>query len=67
MTADRERQYWANYAETGPGLRFRSAALPKSMLFSINFLRGVYLVNEGNPRRPNFYDIRAGFWYAFTH
>jgi len=67
LTADRDRQYWANYVETGPGLRFRSAALPKSMLFSVNFLRGAYLVNAGNPRRPNFFDVRAGFWYAFTH
>ena len=67
LTTDRERQYWANYAETGPGVRFRSRALPKSMLFSINVMRGAYLVNAGNPRRPNFFDIRVGFWYAFTH
>jgi hypothetical protein len=25
------------------------------------------LSNTGNPRRPNFNDLRAGFWYAFTH
>jgi Tfp pilus assembly protein PilF len=67
VTADRTHQYWANFVETGPGLRFRSAALPKSMLFSVNLLRGVYLVNAGNPRRPNFFDVRAGFWYAFSH
>jgi hypothetical protein len=36
------------------------------MLFSISFLRGAYTENEGNPRRPNYYDVRAGFWYAFT-
>ena len=66
LTADRTGQYWANYLETGPGFRLRSAAMPKSLLFSVNFLRGVYLVNEGNPRRPNFFDIRVGFWYAFT-
>ena len=65
--ADRLRQYWANYVETGPGLRFRFRNLPKSMLFSVNFVRGAYTVNEDNPRRPNFYDLRAGFWYAFTH
>jgi len=65
-TVDRLHQYWANYAESGPGVRFRFKGLPKSMLFSVNFLRGVYLVNEGNPRGPNFYDLRAGFWYAFT-
>jgi len=66
LTTDRLKQYWANYVETGPGIRFKSAVLPKGMLFSVNFLRGVYLVNEDNPRRPNFFDLRAGFWYAFT-
>ena len=66
-TTDRLRQYWANYAEFGPGLRFRFHDLPKSMLFSVNFVRGAYTVNEYNPRRPNYYDLRAGLWYAFTH
>ncbi|HLG98348.1 MAG TPA: tetratricopeptide repeat protein [Bryobacteraceae bacterium] len=66
-TADRLRQYWANYVETGPGVRFRFEGLPKSMVFSINFLRGAYTINQYNPRRPNFFDLRAGFWYAFTH
>jgi len=66
-TVDRLHQYWANYTEIGPGLRFRFSGLPKSMLFSVNFLRGAYLVNQDNPRRPNFFDLRAGFWYAFTH
>ena len=65
-TVDRLGQYWANYIETGPGVRFRLQAMPKSMLFSVNLLRGVYTVNQGNPRRPNFWDVRAGFWYAFT-
>jgi tetratricopeptide (TPR) repeat protein len=67
ITGDQKRQYWANFVEMGPGVRFRSQLLPKSMLFSVNFLRGVYLVNEGNPRRPNYFDLRAGIWYAFTH
>ena len=52
LTADRLHQYWANYAETGPGLRFRSANMPKSLMFLVNVTRGVYLVNAGNPRRP---------------
>ena len=65
-TTDRLHQYWANYAETGPGFRFRFHNLPKSMLFSVSFLRGAYTVNQDNPRRPNFFDLRAGFWYAFT-
>jgi len=49
------------------GVRFRLRNFPKGMMFSTNFLRGVYTVNEYNPRRPNFFDLRAGFWYAFTH
>ena len=65
-TADRLGQYWANYVESGPGLRFKIRQLPKGMLFSVNFMRGVYTVNQYNPRRPNFFDLRAGFWYAFT-
>jgi Flp pilus assembly protein TadD len=65
-TVDRLQEYWANFVESGPGLRFRFHAMPKSMLFSVNFVRGVYTMNEDNPRRPNFFDLRAGFWYAFT-
>jgi Flp pilus assembly protein TadD len=65
-TADRLHQYWANYAETGPGLRFRFRDLPKSLLFSVNFLRGAYTINLDNPRRPNFFDLRVGLWYAFS-
>ena len=65
-TTDRLGQYWANYVESGPGVRFRLRSLPKGMLFSVSFLRGVYTVNDFNPRRPNFFDLRAGFWYAFT-
>jgi tetratricopeptide (TPR) repeat protein len=65
-TADRLHQYWANYVETGPGLRFRFRDLPKSLLFSVNFLRGAYTVNLDNPRRPNYFDLRIGIWYAFS-
>lgn len=66
VTADRLRQYWANYVETGPGLRFRPPSAPKALTVSVNAMRGAYLVNAGNPRRPNFFDIRIGVWYAFT-
>jgi len=62
VTTDVKTLYWANYVETGPGLRFRVAPL----LFSINVLRGAYLVNTGNPRGPNFNDLRIGVWYAFS-
>jgi hypothetical protein len=36
------------------------------MWLGLNLLRGVYLVNENNPRRPNYTDVRLGVWYAFT-
>jgi hypothetical protein len=65
-TVDVKRQYWANFAETGPGFRFHPPAAPASMWVTVGAVRGVYLVNEGNPRRPNYNDFRAGVWYAFT-
>ncbi len=61
-TMDAKRQYWANTAETGPGVRWRWDALQ----FSVNFLRGAYLRNLGNPYRPNYNDLRIGIWYAFS-
>ena len=62
-TVDATGQYWANTVETGPGVRFRLNPLQ----FTVNFLRGAYLVNQCNPYRPNFNDMRIGVWYAFTH
>lgn len=66
FTVDAKGQYWANFVETGPGVRVSSALLPKSMWISANLLRGTYLINTGNPRRPNYTDVRLGVWYAFT-
>ena len=66
ITIDVNRQYWANFVETGPGFRFRLASMPKSMSVTLNAIRGAYLVNQGNPHGPNFNDFRAGVWYAFT-
>jgi Tfp pilus assembly protein PilF len=62
-TVDMLGQYWANYVETGPGVKYKF----EKVLFSINLLRGAYLINQGNPRGPNFNDLRIGVWYAFTH
>lgn len=66
LTVDAKAQYWANFAETGPGVRLSSVLLPRSMWVSLNLLRGAYLSNDYNPRRPNFTDVRVGVWYAFT-
>lgn len=66
LTADAKQQYWANFAETGPGMRVRSAVLPRGMVLSFDLLRGSHTVNAGNPRRPNYWDVRAGAWYAIT-
>lgn len=62
-TVDWKRQPWANFAETGPGVRI---PFGKSLYFQAVVVRGAYLVNRGNPRRPNFWDLRAGFWYAVS-
>jgi hypothetical protein len=66
ITQDTLREYWANYADLGPGVRLHLNGTPQSLVFSLSWLRGVYTHNEDNPRRPNFFDLRAGFWYAFT-
>jgi tetratricopeptide (TPR) repeat protein len=66
VTQDSLRQYWANFGESGPGVRWRFKGSPASLSFSVNWLRGVYTRNVGNPRGPNFWDLRMGFWYAFT-
>lgn len=61
-TVDAKGEYWANTVETGPGVRFRVSPLQ----FTVNFLRGAYLVNQSNPYRPNYNEVRIGVWYAFT-
>jgi Tfp pilus assembly protein PilF len=66
-TVDMLGQYWANYVETGPGMKFKFESHRVPLLFSVNLLRGAYLINQGNPRGPNFNDLRIGVWYAFTH
>ncbi len=66
VTADAQGQYWANYVETGPGVRFGFENWRVPVQFSVNAVRGAYLINAGNPRRPNFNDVRVGIWYAFS-
>jgi len=66
LTFDVKKQYWANFVETGPGFRFHPPRTPASLAITLAGVRGVYLRNEGNPRGPNFFDFRAGIWYAIT-
>jgi tetratricopeptide (TPR) repeat protein len=66
LTFDVKSQYWANFVETGPGFRFHPPGTPSSLAITVGGVRGVYLRNEDNPRRPNFFDFRAGIWYAIT-
>ena len=66
ITADTSREYWANYVETGPGVRLRVPKIAPPMDFSVDFVRGVHLSNRANPLRPNYFDLRAGLWYSFA-
>jgi tetratricopeptide (TPR) repeat protein len=66
LTADAQRQPWANFFEFGPGLRFRWPWMPPSLSFTVSALRGAYRIMEGNPRAPVFYDLRVGIWYAYS-
>lgn len=63
---DLKDQYWAETLEMGPGVRMHLRFMPPHSYFSTDFLRGVYLNNEYNPRKPNYNDIRVSFWYAVT-
>ena len=66
LTADQRREAWANFVETGPGLRLRWSAMPDSMFFTVNALRGEYTGALDPSRTQRFADFRAGFWYAIT-
>ena len=65
-TVDINRAYWANYVETGPGVRLRVPGVSPPMDFSVHVLRGVHLVNQFNPRGPNYWDVRLALWYSFA-
>ena len=62
VTVDARHQDWANFVETGPGLRIPMA---QSMYLAFNLLRGAYLI-PSPAHRATFTDFRAGFWYAIT-
>ena len=63
---DLKNQYWAETVELGPGIKLHMPWMRPGVYFSSDFLRGAYTNNVGNPRRPNYNDVRVGFWYAFT-
>lgn len=65
LTADIKHQPWASYAEIGPGFRFLMPSAKPLMSFFVDLVRGVHLTNRNNPRRPNYWDMRAGIWYSF--
>jgi hypothetical protein len=66
VTFDRRSDYYANFVEFGPGFRFRIPHSSPPIDLTISALRGVYLINLYNPRRPNYYDLRIGLWYSFA-
>lgn len=66
LTVDAKRQDWANFVETGPGLRFRLEGMPQGLYFSVDYLAGWHLMKTAPGRDQKFRDLRAGLWYAFT-
>ena len=64
-TFDAKGYGWANFVEIGPGVRFRFDAMPKSMFFTVQALRGSYLIHDES-HKAHYNDFRAGIWYAFT-
>ena len=64
LTRDVRGEGWANFAETGPGFAFR---LPGQGVLSLSTLRGAYTKPQEGVRHANYFDLRAGLWYALTH
>jgi Tfp pilus assembly protein PilF len=62
LTVDSQRQGWANFVETGPGVRFHADFMPPPMYLTVNLMQGRYLTQA-----THFTDFRAGIWYAITH
>jgi tetratricopeptide (TPR) repeat protein len=66
LTVDGRGQYWANFSETGPGIRLHPAWLPAPMWIGVEAVRGSYLRGTGLTGESGFHDVRLGVWYAFT-
>ncbi|HEV2444300.1 MAG TPA: tetratricopeptide repeat protein, partial [Candidatus Sulfopaludibacter sp.] len=63
LTLDVRSQTWANFGETGGGVRVHQAIMPQSMYVTANLLRGSYLRYSN----ASFSDFRLGVWYAFSY
>ncbi len=66
VTFDARRLEWANFLETGPGVKFRWPFFPKSLFLTASLLKGKYTVPQRGYRPPDFVDFRVGFGYAVT-
>lgn len=67
LTGDLRRTDWANYFEMGPGIRWRPPGLPKSLYLFADAVYGRHLLAGDGTRARQYYDVRAGVWYAFTY
>ncbi len=67
IVADSRGEYWGNSTEAGVGGRYALPGLPRGMTFRTEVVRGAHLKNTANPWRPNFWDVRIGMWYGFSH
>lgn len=63
LTIDARGQGWANFIETGGGVRLHQQLMPPAMYLTANLLRGRYLTGGFN----TFRDFRLGVWYAFAY
>ncbi len=60
---DLKQQYWANFVEIGPGMRFHAPWMPPALYLSTDLLHGFYTMPS--PRK-NYNDFRVSIWYALT-
>ncbi|HUA62159.1 MAG TPA: tetratricopeptide repeat protein [Verrucomicrobiae bacterium] len=66
LTFDSGRQVWANFMETGLGVKVHAAFMPDSMYVILTAVRGAYLFQDFNPLHRPYTDLKAGVWYAFA-
>jgi len=67
LTADAQRQYLGELCRNRPRHPFPIRVTPAVAAVFRELSTGAYPVNEGNPRRANYNELRVGVWYAFTH